>query len=64
MMTLILFIVIFGVVVIAHEFGHFLLANAMIMARIKLKTGPATTVEIRPHTPAFWKEPSLWSGIR
>ena len=28
MMTLILFIVIFGVVVIAHEFGHFLLAKA------------------------------------
>ena len=28
MMTLILFIIIFGVVVIAHEFGHFLLAKA------------------------------------
>lgn len=28
MMTLILFIVIFGVVVIAHEFGHFLIAKA------------------------------------
>ena len=28
MMTLILFILIFGVVVIAHEFGHFLLAKA------------------------------------
>ena len=27
-MTLILFILIFGVVVIAHEFGHFLLAKA------------------------------------
>lgn len=28
MVTLILFLVIFGVVVIAHEFGHFLLAKA------------------------------------
>ena len=28
MVTLILFIVIFGVVVIAHEFGHFLIAKA------------------------------------
>ena len=27
MMTLILFILIFGVVVLSHEFGHFLLAK-------------------------------------
>ena len=28
MVTLILFVLIFGVVVISHEFGHFLLAKA------------------------------------
>ena len=27
-MTLILFVLIFGVVVIAHEFGHFIIAKA------------------------------------
>ena len=28
MVTLILFVLIFGVVVVSHEFGHFLLAKA------------------------------------
>lgn len=43
MMTFILFIVIFGVVVIAHEFGHFLLAkaNGIHVVEFSVGMGPA-----------------------
>lgn len=43
MMTLILFIVIFGVVVIAHEFGHFLLAkvNGIHVVEFAVGMGPS-----------------------
>ena len=43
MMTLIWFIVIFGVVVIAHEFGHFLLAkaNGIHVVEFAVGMGPA-----------------------
>lgn len=34
MVTLILFVLIFGVVVISHEFGHFLLAKALSLIHI------------------------------
>jgi len=43
MMTLILFIIIFGVVVIAHEFGHFLLAkvNGIHVVEFAVGMGPS-----------------------
>ncbi len=44
MMTLILFIVIFGVVVIAHEFGHFLLAKANGIHVIEFAVGMGPTI--------------------
>lgn len=44
MMTLILFIVIFGVVVIAHEFGHFLLAKANGIHVIEFAVGMGPTL--------------------
>lgn len=44
MITIILFIVIFGVVVIAHEFGHFLLAKANGIHVIEFAVGMGPTV--------------------
>lgn len=44
MMTLILFIVIFGVVVIAHEFGHFLLAKANGIHVVEFAVGMGPTL--------------------
>lgn len=44
MMTLILFIVIFGVVVIAHEFGHFLLAKANGIHVVEFAVGMGPTI--------------------
>ena len=43
-MTLILFIVIFGVVVIAHEFGHFLLAKANGIHVVEFAVGMGPTL--------------------
>ena len=43
-MTLILFIVIFGVVVIAHEFGHFLLAKANGIHVVEFAVGMGPTI--------------------
>ncbi|MCI8528321.1 MAG: RIP metalloprotease RseP [Lachnospiraceae bacterium] len=43
-MTIILFIVIFGVVVIAHEFGHFLLAKANGIHVIEFAVGMGPTL--------------------
>ena len=39
MVTLILFVLIFGVVVISHEFGHFLLAKANGIHVIEFSVG-------------------------
>ncbi len=44
MITIILFIVIFGVVVIAHEFGHFLLAKANGIHVIEFAVGMGPTL--------------------
>lgn len=44
MVTLILFIVIFGVVVIAHEFGHFLLAKANGIHVVEFAVGMGPTI--------------------
>lgn len=44
MVTLILFIVIFGAVVIAHEFGHFLLAKANGIHVIEFAVGMGPTI--------------------
>ncbi len=44
MITIILFIVIFGVVVIAHEFGHFLLAKANGIHVIEFAVGMGPTI--------------------
>lgn len=44
MMTFILFIVIFGVVVIAHEFGHFLLAKANGISVVEFAVGMGPTL--------------------
>ena len=44
MMTLIWFIVIFGVVVIAHEFGHFLLAKANGIHVVEFSVGMGPTL--------------------
>lgn len=44
MMTLILFIVIFGAVVIAHEFGHFLLAKANGIHVVEFAVGMGPTI--------------------
>lgn len=44
MMTLILFILIFGVVVIAHEFGHFLLAKANGIHVVEFAVGMGPTI--------------------
>ncbi len=44
MMTFILFIVIFGVVVIAHEFGHFLLAKANGIHVVEFAVGMGPTI--------------------
>ena len=41
MVTLILFVLIFGVVVISHEFGHFLLAKANGIHVIEFSVGMA-----------------------
>ena len=43
-MTLILFIIIFGVVVIAHEFGHFLLAKANGIHVVEFAVGMGPTL--------------------
>lgn len=44
MMTLIFFILIFGVVVIAHEFGHFLLAKANGIHVVEFAVGMGPTI--------------------
>lgn len=44
MMTFILFVVIFGVVVIAHEFGHFLLAKANGIHVVEFSVGMGPTL--------------------
>ena len=44
MMTLILFIVVFGVVVVAHEFGHFLLAKANGIHVVEFSVGMGPTL--------------------
>ena len=44
MMTFILFILIFGVVVIAHEFGHFLLAKAGGIHVVEFAVGMGPTL--------------------
>ena len=44
MMTFILFVVIFGVVVIAHEFGHFLLAKLNGIHVIEFAVGMGPTL--------------------
>ncbi len=44
MITIILFIVIFGVVVIAHEFGHFLLAKANGIHVIEFAVGMGPSI--------------------
>lgn len=44
MVTLILFIVIFGVVVISHEFGHFLLAKANGIHVVEFSVGMGPTI--------------------
>lgn len=44
MVTLILFLVIFGVVVIAHEFGHFLLAKANGIHVVEFAVGMGPTL--------------------
>lgn len=44
MMTFVLFIVIFGVVVIAHEFGHFLLAKANGIHVVEFSVGMGPTI--------------------
>ena len=48
-MTLILFIVIFGVVVIAHEFGHFLFAklNGIGVVEFSIGMGPRLVSMVR-----------------
>lgn len=43
-MTIILFIVIFGVVVVAHEFGHFLLAKANGIHVVEFAVGMGPTI--------------------
>ena len=47
MVTLILFIVIFGVVVIAHEFGHFLIAKANGIHVVEFAVGMGPSVYVR-----------------
>ena len=43
-MTIILFIIIFGAVVIAHEFGHFLLAKANGIHVVEFSVGMGPSI--------------------
>ena len=57
MVTLILFVLIFGVVVISHEFGHFLLAkkNGITVVEFSLGMGPRLLSFDKGGTKYSWK---------
>ena len=56
MVTLILFVLIFGVVVVSHEFGHFLLAKANGIHVIEFSVG------MGPNLFSFQKGDPNWIG--
>lgn len=69
LMTFILFILIFGVVVISHEFGHYLIAKANGIHVVEFAIGMGPTLfswkRRRPSTPSsccLWEAPACLRG--